>query len=624
MNERITYYSNPDVIYDEEVDVVKGASLLGTEVDKNFNTLEGRGIKNVEINKDEKSLIITLLNGKKYTCETPYEEGITSIDFDYDKDFGVLSVYINKSEKPIEIDGFITKGDVEEIASENTVFSDTTLSGDGTATSPLSLSRTQRTGMFKPVIDAVEELPTEGMIVGDRYVTIEPVDVYGALYTYRGVKNIMRNIRCGKWRVARKWDWDDMLNALEPNRINKSHHRKDCNVYLGHDANTYLAQEVYNFNPVLCGYAYEEENPHVVYNGMRTAWWTGSNEDGRNAYYKRIDDGVNGVYQDIVDGKNYYSVRLVRDYEDNEVLSAEEIMGTTYPVTLMPSETKGLRVWLAVNFSSELVPVTDDFSHTNCYINCDEVPPQTETETITDTIIVDDMQGARFRPGPEEWPNAVAMAYINEWDGEKWLKMALGEYDTFYMIEKGDYYRLENGEVVPVHGADEKTLADNTNMIKALMTLHSTDEVTQGMLTVAYENQGDYTPRYTPTINGNQITYDNIPASEIPQGYLMNDLARFVGAIYGTYGLDPAVYPSNTDGREYAWDERLGLKGSNYVRHTADGEIEWINEEEHLAYTLVHDIVEDFTAAMPASSFSFSVNLGGREINVQITVDLQH
>lgn len=623
MNERITYYSNPDVIYDEEVDVVKGASLLGTEVDKNFNTLEGRGIKNVEIDKDEKSLIITLLNGKKYTCETPYEEGITSIDFDYDKDFGVLSVYINKSETPIEIDGFITKGDVEEIAGKNSVFSDTTLSGDGTATSPLSLSRTQRTGMFKPVIDAVEELPTEGMIVGDRYVTIEPVDVYGALYTYRGVKNIMRNIRCGKWRVARKWDWDDMLNALEPNRVNKSHHRKDCNVYLGHDANTYLAQEVYNFNPVLCGYAYEEENPHVVYNGMRTAWWTGSNEDGRNAYYKRIDDGVNGVYQDIVDGKNYYSVRLVRDYEDNEVLSAEEIMGTTYPVTLMPSETKGLRVWLAVNFSSELVPVTDDFSHTNCYVNCDEVPPQTETETITDTIIVDDMQGARFRPGPEEWPDAVAMAYINEWDGEKWLKMALGEYDTFYMIEKGDYYRLENGEVVPVHGADEKTLADNTNMIKALMTLHGTDEVTQGMLTVAYENQGDYIPHYTPTINGNRISYLDIPASEIPQGYLMNDLARFVGAIYGTYGLDPAVYPSNTDGRKYAWDERLGLKGSNYVRHTADGEIEWIDEEEHLAYTLVHDIVEDFTTAA-TPSFPFSVNLGGREINVQITVDSQH
>lgn len=613
MIEKITYYSEPDIIYDSNVDVVKGASLLGTEVDKNFNTLEGRGIKSVEITKDN-YLVITLFNGKKYTCKSPYEGCVNEIDFDYDKDFGVLSVYVNKSDTPIEIDGFLTRGDVKEITEGYSVFSNSTLSGDGTPTSPLSIAKQQRTGLFKPVIDAVEDLPCEGVSVGDRYVTTESVDVYGALYNFKGVQNIIEGISDTKWRVAKKWDWDDMLNALESDFDFKSHHRKDCNVYLGHDANEHLAQEVYGFNPVLCGYANEEEVLHVTYNGLRAAWWTASNEDGKNAYYKRIDKDIDGVYQDIVDGANFYSVRLVRDYEDNEILSAEEIMGTTYPVTLMPSVSRGLRVWISVNFSSDLIPLTEDKTTTKKTVTTD--PDNNGCQkivltTTTEKIVVDDMKDAIYRPS--EYPEAVAVSYINEWDGTKWLKMAVEEYDTFYVINKGDYCRLEGGEVVPVHRNDDE-LSVQRNMIEALMKLHEND-ITGAMVNVA-SGKSDYEFRYEPTIDGNTVSYSDIPLSEVNKGYLMNDFARMLGSMYSTYKLDPVVYSDKT----YTWDESLGLKGSNYVRHDEDGGILWIDGYDNKAHTLIHDAVEDFKNA-GAQAATIELTIGGRNLCVSITVD---
>ena len=196
MSERITYYGTPEKIYDESVDFVKGTSLTADEVDMNFNTLEGRCIRNAELVGD--TLKINFLDGNDITCSLAGVSAVRTISFEYDREHGKLLVFVN-GHHPVVVDGFFSERDFRRFRDMG-VLSDDTLVGNGTPRHPLSVSPMLRPGMHKSVDAYTDELPEEAE-TGTRYVTGESVDTYGALYNYKGVLNIMDSLEAegGGW-----------------------------------------------------------------------------------------------------------------------------------------------------------------------------------------------------------------------------------------------------------------------------------------------------------------------------------------------------------------------------------------------------------------------------------------
>ena len=473
MAEKITYYGTPETIYDENVDFVKGTSLTGSEVDMNFNTLEGRGIKKISL--DGNNLVVTFINGNEATCSMAGVSAIRSLAFEYDREHGTLLVFVNGHEHPIPIEGFISENEFREFK-ELGVLTDGTIVGNGTQSHPLALSPMFRTGMLKPVNSYVESLPeTPG--TGERYVNAENIDAYGALYSYKGVLNIMEHLEGTGWHVATKEDWDDMLNALEPELADRNHHLHECNEYLGENANYYINDHAHNFNAIMCGFAYNEDSLHVDHNGESAAWWTASHDDDKNAYVKRIDEYADGVYQDIIDGQHYFSVRLVRDIEPDEVAGAEEILGKTYMTVRMPSESKGLRLWIATNYTSDLTPVVSEETETTTTTECNG----TTTTTITTiTTVLDDMSDAIYRPSV--YPESVTVYFVNEWDGNHWVKQMIDFYDAFYVESLGGFYYMTDDGLVSINDAtpiDIETRIDkiegDVDNLSNLYSIHNND-----------------------------------------------------------------------------------------------------------------------------------------------------
>jgi Fibrobacter succinogenes major domain (Fib_succ_major). len=531
----------------------------------NFNTLEGRCIKKAEMNGS--SLDITFMNGKSVTCDLAGVAAVTSLSFDYDRERGVLRVFVNGDDRnPIEVGGFFSEREMREYRAMGAL-TDGSIVGNGTMRHPLSVSRMLRPGMLRPVINYVSELPTHGMAAGDRYVTTETVDTYGALYNYRGVLNIMRALRGTGWRVARKDDWDDMLNALEPERADRNHHLHECNIYLGESANHYLADESTNFNLVYCGYAYEEEEPHVVFNGSRAGWWTGTHDDAKNAWMKRVDYMVDGVLQDIVDAENFYSVRLVRDLVPGDMLGAEEIMGRTYMTAVMPSMMKGLRVWTATNFASDLVPITEDYTEIGTVTECDGTQTTTET-TVTDTI--DDMLSDIYRP--TEYPEGERVSFVCEWDGSKWNKQRIGEFTAFYVEELEGFYYLVGNDIVSILDATPADLSARVDALESdvssLTSLFSNHEGRISELETVCDNNtealesamGEIVALGTRTDEAMNMaitaTATSAEAMDTADGMedRMNRLEREVSVLLRLYGPD-MVAEYLKDAKAYTYDD---------------------------------------------------------------------
>lgn len=466
--EKITYYSTPSQIFDTNIDVIKGTSLTPYEIDNNFNTLEGRLIKNIAMSEDGSSMQINLLNGNTLTCDNIISKAITAIDFIYDAGNDILSFYVNNDKTTAKnINGLATIETVTKMISENNVFTDNSLNGNGSISNPLRIARTEKTGVYKPITDIVDELP-DNPNVGDRYVINSKIDKNGSLYNYDGVMHIIQYLEHenSEWHVARKSDWDDMLNALEPNTIDRTHCSKHTPEWLGENAGAYLAKDDYGFNVTYCGYATEEEEKHIAWGNKREIWWTASNERGRSAYVKRVDRVNNAVYQDIIDGDQFFSVRLVRDMNPNENYGAETIMGTDYQVVAMPSVQNGLRLWINVNFGSTLLDIT----HNEQYTETEDKCGKTDSTTITETVI--DLDGYdkynRFRP--DEW-EMEDITYVCEYDGTRWIKQPINAYDTFYVIAKNEFYILENSKLSPTHKSsptysDIEVLSDAISYLK--------------------------------------------------------------------------------------------------------------------------------------------------------------
>lgn len=442
-------------------DVTKNTSLLGSEIDNNFFTLESRDIKGIKV--EEGVIDILLQNGEKISSNKVDYNGIKNIDFTFDETNGTLKITKDGIEQTIK--GFVTDYTIGGTTSVNG-----SLVGNGTNDKPVGISPVHATGQYKPVkkiIDTLngEELPCYPFaVVGDRYLTKEWVNKYGYLYDYEALKKIACALDAEKsgWRIPTKEDWDDMLNAVEPHNSFKDHSDSRPNRYLGKFSGRLLKSRenwkeyIQNLNTDTCSFnkevtcaceeetsclhgrrknrhrnldqnnncgcdfeitsdtkgiddfgfnilpaGYSNEAEYYMYFNERAYFWTASNKEYRDAYVKIFAYNKANVLQDIMAGDNFMSVRLVKDFTGDNFNEREEILGDSYSTTLMPSAKNGKAIWTTVN----LIFVSDD---------CDF---------------------KYLKPNGGKEMCGYNKYFTNEWDGRQWLRKELKDGESVVVIE---------------------------------------------------------------------------------------------------------------------------------------------------------------------------------------------
>ncbi len=468
-----------------EGDITKNCALTGSEVDNNFFTLESRDVKSVEL-KDDK-IVVNLMNGEKLTTDNITEDCVKGLTIDFDELNGILTITQNGIVQTIK--GFATNYNIAEAISV-----DGTLVGNGLSEKPVGISPVTKTGQYRPVKKIVkitedERLPHKPF-VGDRFLTVENINDYGYLYNYEGLKKIACTLKemGSEWRIPTKEDWDDMLDAVEPNEDFRNHTDARTNKCLGKFAGKFLKSKEYwkndehciddcnsedicidycenNCNeecacgkhrtchPNYCGEygschhrhrhdnkgidkygfrilpaGYANEAKDYLYFKERAYFWTASNHQYRDAYVKIFAYNKSGVLQDVMASDNYMSVRLVKNFNGDNYKDCEDILGSVYSTVLMPSIKHGKAIWTSINVSIG-----------DCGCGCKHILPN-------------DGQGMEY----------VKKYFINEWTGKEWLKKELLDGESVVVIEEGNKnsndkldkayteYRNVNGELVDV------------------------------------------------------------------------------------------------------------------------------------------------------------------------------
>lgn len=473
MNKGLTYFR---LTSPYEGDITKNCALDGYEVDSNFFTLEGRDVKSVNVNGNE--LVITLLNGETISALNAFADFTKDISFDFDTTNGVL--YIKRNGVTQTIPGFATTYNTgETVATDGTVKGDGKPSNP-IGISPMFKTGMYRP--VTKVVDTTrcETLPScEKVMPGDRYLTLENISEYGFLYNYDGIKQIACDLNAcnSPWRIPTKDDWDDMLNAIEPCDENKDHASATCNRYFGKFAGKLLKSKDFwklesvcdtstciNYNgetsttcpvctcgksnpcaPTYCGEygtcqqkpvlhpnrgidkygfavtpaGYTDDGGQFGYFLERAWFWTASNSQYSNAFTKRFEYDKSTVYQDVISTKYNLSLRLIKDYDGDNYLERENILGMPYSTVLMPSQKKGKAIWTATNIA---LP-------NKCY----------------NPVLPNNGMGITL----------TKKYFLNEWDGKKWLKNELQEGESVVIINAPNgnlnvEYRLVKGDLIAV------------------------------------------------------------------------------------------------------------------------------------------------------------------------------
>ena len=179
----------------------------------------------------------------------------------------------------------------------------------------------------------------------------------------------------------------------------------------------------------------------------------------------------------------------------------------------------------------------------------------------------------------------VIKPFVNEWDGEKWIKMEIEDYTTFMLKATNQMYYVKDNEIFALNG--EKT---------PFMELQDAKEY-------VYEDF-TYTGTFTVGVD-NTINY-TILATDFGDGRpMMNDFARFLGALYRTNKVEPIQFNYNY----YDWDDNGTLKGSNYKR---------IGFPLDNTNSLVHDFVAYF--AEHQSDENYKIKFDKTIITVTINI----
>ena len=427
-------------------DVTKNCALTGKEVDNNFLNLKGEDIETIYLDEETKKLTFVrfkdgLKNCNGETIEAKIEVDLTALEYvtGYKYEDGVIKItYSNGKTAEMSVEAF-----------GMAVATDSTISGNGSKSKPLSISQAMRTGQYKPVngiIDIAngERLP-ETAVDGEGYVTHEIKSDFGMFYTSDQallLDGILR-MENSEWRVPSKKDWDKLLNYLEECDRYKNHSlRSESDIdargmvlgnLAGWKAKSLDTEEADYW---ICGGTNNADFLRIYPTGSFSAltgaysgfgdhahFWTVTEGDMscRNFYSKKFVDLRGTVTQIEAMPASKLTIRLVKDFIGDNYHKFEEIHGRLYETKLVASESEECnQVWTMVNVD------IFDYEH-------DLVPT----------------------PMPEDATTAITTDYayyINRWDGYKWDKVEMTEGDCVVIL--GDAcgemaeYRLECGVLV--------------------------------------------------------------------------------------------------------------------------------------------------------------------------------
>ena len=454
-NKGIIYYKL-DNEFHYDGDYTKNSGLTGGEIDGNFHFLRGYDISSFELSENKDKLTIRRINGE--IIDIDVKSLFSDIAFDYDNINGVLKVTLPYG-NTFDLEGFLTSKSL-------LVHSDSTLIGDGTKVSPLGLSSSAKTGAYRPVkaiIDLEKEsLPTKNITLNERYVTKEKVSKFGLLYPIEGVKALQKFLEetGSEWRVPTKADWDQLLNSVEDSEEYRTHDSELTNQYLGFKAGSYLksnnfwepiyreledgevvvdgerfskdsdgnyipnengkyieivlSDDKYGFSIYPVGFADRKGSEFIGGFGKWAAYWTAT-EDTKNddMFVKIFSHKEIGVEQNSLGRGCYLSLRLVKNYNGNNFREVETIDG--------------------VSVTTKLFPLREGTKYNNCLIWTNE----------NITLSLPQYGGVQS----SEWPNLentsyTTRYYINDWDGNRWVKNEILEGESVVVSEhEGDRMR---------------------------------------------------------------------------------------------------------------------------------------------------------------------------------------
>lgn len=507
-------------------DITKNCGLTGGEIDGNFLFLRGYDIENGSWDNENKVLSFTRINGEKivvdgFNFETNVENSY------YDSKNGELVLNVNGNEH--RISGFYVNENTE--SAKTVIYTDSTIKGDGSVNSPLSINDLTKTGFYSAIKAYVnicnDEILPSNPNFGDKYLTKEPISNYGLLYNFDGVKAVQQtlNEEGSSWHIPTNKEWGEMLNALELCDEDRTHLGQLSNKYYGKNAGDILKADTYewmrvsttsvsdkncittedNILPTASQEKYEEtflggvkyeisgisEDGSVVYHqyicksswkedesnvgkssvsqgtlfkalpvgttshlnmnnvqsiGKLVGYWTIDQDGETDAWVRILEYNTGKVRQQSESTDSYYSLRLVRDYE-NDAKGVEMINGLPYNTILMPYVEvdengaiikQGTRVWTAENVSFiELLNNTNEYQALKVTDNDNEIS----------------LDG-RF--------------FLNKWNGEEWEKLLLDD-NTLLILNEGpdksvdEEWRINKGEI-------RKRITEITNKVTKEMS----------------------------------------------------------------------------------------------------------------------------------------------------------
>ena len=240
------YYYKLSSPYKE--DQTKQCRLNINEIDSNFLNLKDADIANAELDNETKAIILTKNDGDKFVIDLKplFDGSIYDLEVSREtptENGGGVNVLIKyntltedgeKVPTSVSLDNLVTV-DMLKHGITNKVYTDGTITGDGTIEKPLAIASTERQIPAEALIDAIkgEKLP-ETPAVGQRYITKEYISDYGYLYNYDTAKEIQKSLDEDGfgWRIPTKEDWDCLLNSIEPCDY-QDHNSTKCHIFLG-------------------------------------------------------------------------------------------------------------------------------------------------------------------------------------------------------------------------------------------------------------------------------------------------------------------------------------------------------------------------------------------------------
>ena len=431
-------------------DYTKNCGLLSNEIDENFFFLRSYDIQSMEVDEN-RNLILTRVDGDKLVVNISEEVGYPT--FEFIKEEGKIIIRYPDGTVD-ELDGFMVEGQDVRVAT------DYTIKGDGRFANPLRISEVERTGTYAPVkefIDLTESgntLPKEPG-KGYRVVTKERITSFGLLYDYFGVKKIQEDLKGSPWRVPSRKDWADMLNSAEPCGYDdapyedRKHDTLEVNKWTGLHAGarakslpeTSGGSWVYSdatedgwpvagedslpstgsygtFHVIPLGYDEGSIGPmgeiidrDVEGIKLLSSFWTitptGSQfkSDIPNVFTRTFAYNRGKVLQESSKPGSRLSLRLVRDFDFDGFNEYENILGHDVPCVLISNPREHYsKVWTSVNIGF----TEGQYSGTTC----------------------------------EEWSGITGddrefkeVYYINEWNGEKWVKKTMNPGDSVVILD---------------------------------------------------------------------------------------------------------------------------------------------------------------------------------------------